>query len=111
MTGRGLTDPQMRALQFLVELSGTVENPRTVMPRQLALHLWPDSPTWKRRNRNGAMGGTMPMKAATLLWKLKDHGYAYRAPFDRGWLPTAAGRDVVAAGNTAQLPIGEETTA
>lgn len=68
-----VTAPQRRALDAL-EARGTASS------RQIAADLWPDSPAWDRRtrgrsgNRNGALGGTMPMKAAQLLWKLQAHG-------------------------------------
>jgi hypothetical protein len=52
----------------------------------LAEALWPDSPGWDRRSRRmatpagGALGATMPMKAASLLWRLHRKGYAALAP-------------------------------
>lgn len=70
-----------------------------VHPRQLAELLWPDSPAWERRtrrygaNRNGALGGTMPMNAARLLWRLADQGLA-KPPAEEfaPWSITTAGR-------------------
>jgi hypothetical protein len=72
-------------------------------PRQLAERLWPDSPAWDRRtrrygaNRNGALGGTMPMLAAKLLWRLEAQGYV-RAPELDGylWSVTASGEAAAA---------------
>ncbi len=69
-----LTAPQRRALQFVND------NPPNVAPRQLAMLMWPDSPGWEKRSRRGstpaggALGATMPMKGATMLWRLRDKG-------------------------------------
>jgi len=100
-----LTAPQHRCLQALADL--TVERP-TVRPRAVAKALWPDSPAWERRTRgrrtgtiNGAVGGTMPMKAATLLWRLEERGLACED--DRAWRVTDRGRRVL-AGTDAPLP-------
>lgn len=67
-----LTKPQRRGLEILKE-----HGPLT--PREFAMHMWPDSPSWQKRNRgqrgtnhSGAMAGTMPMLGAKLLWKLRD---------------------------------------
>lgn len=83
-----LTEPQWRALAALRAL---VDEPRVTggppaghtTPRQVAERLWPDSEAWHRRTRgrrtgtaNGAVGGTMPMKGAQLLWRLWNHRYA-----------------------------------
>ncbi|WP_251153692.1 hypothetical protein [Cellulosimicrobium sp. Marseille-Q4280] len=87
-----LTPAQERTLVALREacdrLVGTAQVPaRYASAREIALALWPDSPAWQHRtNRgsgggNGAVGGTMPMKAGTLLWKLWKAGYA-RNEFD-----------------------------
>lgn len=82
-----LTPAQQRALVALRaacdHLVGTAQVPaRYATAREIALALWPDSPAWQHRtNRgsgggNGAVGGTMPMKAGTMLWKLWKAGYA-----------------------------------
>lgn len=82
-----LTEPQWRALAALRDL---VDEPRPngdpaghTSPRQVAERLWPDSEAWHRRTRgrrtgtvNGAVGGTMPMKGAQLLWRLHERRYA-----------------------------------
>jgi hypothetical protein len=77
-----LTGPQRKALEYLHEHSDPFGYGR-VSPRALAKHLWPDSPAWAKRTRgrrtgtiNGAMGGTMPMNAASLLWRLAAKGLA-----------------------------------
>ncbi|KQO98614.1 hypothetical protein [Leifsonia sp. Leaf264] len=50
--------------------------------RELAKQLWPDSPAWDRRtrgrsgNRNGALGGTLPMKGAKAGHDMVNLGYA-----------------------------------
>ena len=101
-----LTGPQMRALAALRELSdsrGPGFDPRPVWPRELARTLWPDSVGWTKRTRKygtndpGAVGGTMPMKAATLLWRLHERGLAWRPDWDsNGWEITERGRRVLA---------------
>lgn len=73
-------------------------------PRALAKLLWPDSPAWERRtrrygtNRNGALGGTMPMNAAKMLWRLEELGLV-RPPSEdfAPWTLTPA-REKLAAG-------------
>lgn len=81
---KNLTMPQRRVLEYLKGQGAVEGSLRTVAPRALAKHLWPDSPAWERRtraygsNRNGAMGGTMPMKAATILHRLADRGLTRR---------------------------------
>lgn len=71
-----LTPGQTRALEVL----NAADKP--LAPRQVAQRLWPDSPAWAKRtrrygaNRNGAVGGTMPMLAAKLLHALQDKGMA-----------------------------------
>jgi hypothetical protein len=77
-----LTYPQARALAVLYNRT---HNGGVVYPRELAEALWPDSRGWDRRSRRmatpagGALGATMPMKAATLLWRLHRRGYAQLA--------------------------------
>jgi len=99
-----LTPPQERALRYLAaaeeyeypEGSGRARR-RPTHPREVALHLWPDSPAWGRRTRmyggrNGAVGGTMPMKAASVLWRLFRHGLADKPDHGgNGWVITARG--------------------
>lgn len=92
-----LTGPQARTLAALATATAPREGSTHVpaaSPRQIAHALWPDSPAWERRTnmrggRNGAVGGTMPMKAATLLWRLADRGLASQD--DGGWRLTDAG--------------------
>lgn len=104
-----LTKPQERALRFLFEASEghlTDENrndrymqPRGVAPRQIAYMMWPDSKGWdKRSNRGstpagGALGATMPMKAATILWRLFPHYAVHR---NYAWYVTDRGRKYLA---------------
>lgn len=67
-------------------------------PRQLAYIRWPDSPGWRKRSNRGstpaggALGATMPMKAATVLWKLQRHGLAW-TDYDSRWEITSKGRN------------------
>lgn len=70
-----LTAAQRRAYDALREV-------QPVSPREFARALYPDSPGWNRVTRKfggntGAMGGTMPMIGARMLWKLRDLGLAY----------------------------------
>lgn len=79
---------QLRALTVLATDDFT--------PRTFAMALWPDSPAWQRRtrgrdNRSGAIGGTMPMKGAKELWRLRDLGFARERP-DGRWTITSVGR-------------------
>lgn len=100
-----LTEPQQRALRVLAELAGT---DRSATPRAVALALWPDSEAWNQRTRGrrtgtiaGAMGGTMPMKAARLLWTLNERGLAEKEDRDSNlWYLTHLGEQVLAG--TAQ---------
>lgn len=74
-----MTGPQRRALEAIQV------GPKTA--RQVAQALWPDSPAWQKRTRkrlgrNGALGGTMPMKAGALLRRLERLGLANE---DSGW--------------------------
>lgn len=76
---RNVTVPQGRALAILYNRTHTGG---VLYPAELAEALWPDSPGWGRRARRmattagGALGATMPMKAAQLLWRLRGKGYA-----------------------------------
>lgn len=100
-----LTAAQECALVALREacdqLVGTARVPaRYATAREIARALWPDSPAWHHRtNRgagagNGAVGGTMPMKAGTMLWKLWKAGCAGHESGHLGapWSITAKGR-------------------
>lgn len=108
-----LTQPQRNTLALLVDLADRApqHGERPVTPKQLAQALWPNSEAWSKRTRgrrtgtvNGAMGGTMPMKAATLLWRLHERGLAEQPDRDSNdWLPTALGRRV-AAGTDVPRP-------
>ena len=77
-----LTPAQDRAIRLLVETmrtKGLDTYQYRFAPREVALLLWPDSPAWNKRTRfgavsnQGALGGTMPMNAAKLLWRLHSH--------------------------------------
>lgn len=68
-------------------------------PRALARLMWPDSPAWQKRTasraqaRAGALGATMPMKAATMLWRLRDKGLTeVEGEYGSEWSITEAGR-------------------
>lgn len=80
---------------------GTAQRPAGwAAPRELAMRRWPDSPGWKKRTRKfgghtGAVGGTMPMKAATVLWRLLDRGLASKGDHNE-WSITDKGRRVLA---------------
>ena len=70
---------------------------RGMSAREVAEGMWPDSEAWNKRtrgrtgNRNGAMGGTMPMNAAKMLHKLVALHLAWRDDEDHFWL-TETGR-------------------
>lgn len=89
-----LTAPQRRALEIL----GAVDNKvRGMSAAEVARNMWPDSPAWRIRTRRGstpaggALGATMPMKAGSLLGRLRDRRLAY---CDRSgwWHITSEGR-------------------
>lgn len=89
-----LTDPQRHALAAVV-----AAGPRGTTARSVAHTLWPDSPAWHKRtrgrgNRNGALGGTMPMKAAQLLHRLHGLGLVTLDDTGRYWITTHAGERV-----------------
>jgi hypothetical protein len=116
MTGLGLTDPQMHALQAVYDLSGEADGRcEMVSPRQIALRLWPDSAAWDRRPRRrdghfGGRGGTMPMKAGKLLWTLHSRGLVHRHEIRNLWAVTGHGMNVVHAANAVlTLPTLEQT--
>jgi hypothetical protein len=101
-----LTEPQRRALAYLAQHSDPRTPHQRVSPAALARHLWPDSAAWQRRTRHygsnhpGQLGGTMPMKAGTLLNRLADMGLAYdfRGPSNEwvsAWTITSKGLDVL----------------
>lgn len=95
-----LTQPQINALRALRDLCdepiGTAKRPAGyASPRSVARLMWPDSVGWTKRTRKyggsdpGAVGGTMPMKAAAVLWRL----YPRFATCERNrWTITFAGR-------------------
>lgn len=107
-----LTVPQMNALRVLCEAETYdwhgVTRTRARYPMEVARILWPDSRGWKvRSNRGstaagGALGATMPMKAAVLLWRLERRGCARHDQHNQ-WFATSLGRDVL-AGNAVPLP-------
>lgn len=76
-----LTAPQAKGLALLREHG-------PLSPREFAQLMWPDSPGWETRTRKfggaqGAVGGTMPMKGARLLWRLHALGLASQDHTDR----------------------------
>lgn len=96
-----MTPPQLRALRALAAICdsplGTAQIPSGyATPTDVAWGLWPESKAWGRRTNRGstpaggAVGATMPMNAATLLWRLCRLGYAVK--YDRRWSVTPAGR-------------------
>lgn len=97
-----LTAPQRRALAVLDEHTAPYGSDKPGMyAKQVAKLLWPDSPAWGKRtrgrtgNRNGAVGGTMPMKAGTLLGRLVRGGFAdeyLTETMQPKWVITTAGR-------------------
>lgn len=96
-----LTDPQRAMLEVAYDLTGGHVGSNPFSPRQAAKSRWPDSPAWKRRTnmhsgRNGAIGGTMPMNAAVILWRLEALGLV-TTPYDAvsRWYLTDKGRDLV----------------
>lgn len=80
-------------------------HPRAASPREVARQSWPDSVGWTKTTRKygghtGAVGGTMPMKAATVLWRLHERGCARKvgASYDPSanlWEITEHGRRVL----------------
>jgi hypothetical protein len=94
-----LTPPQRRALAAVVAAGA-----RGTTARSLALALWPDSPAWNVRtrgrtgNRNGAVGGTMPMKAGRLLRTLEEAGLVANRVGTSLWTATTAGRRAAQGG-------------
>jgi hypothetical protein len=116
MTGLGLTNPQMRALKAVYDLSGEDKGRcDMVSPRLVALELWPSSPAWDRRPRHingsfGGMGATMPMKAGVLLWRLSARGLVQHHPKRNLWAMTDTGLRVVATlPQTLPIPDLEKT--
>lgn len=86
-----LTEPQRRCLAVVAEEGAP-------SPREVARRLWPDSPAWNRRTRgrrtgtiNGAVGGTMPMLAAKILWRLDEADLVFQTESGR-WKLTERGR-------------------
>jgi hypothetical protein len=97
-----LTAPQRRALELLAALTDTKA---AVSPKDLAKALWPDSDAWNKRNRgrrtgtiSGAVGGTMPMNAARLLWTLRERGLTNKEDNANAdlWFVTTLGEGVLA---------------
>lgn len=99
-----LTWPQCNALRALRDacdqLQGTAQVPAEyATPAQIARMLWPDSDGWKRASNRGAttaggaMGATMPMKAAVVLRRLRELRCAEIHPVGRNrWSITQGGR-------------------
>ena len=105
-----LTAPQEKMLAVLRSINDGGNRPdgrlRSAAPREVAKAMWPDSVGWSKRTRKygtndpGALGGTMPMKAATVLWRLEDRGLAVRVGasydvFANLWQITEHGRRVL----------------
>lgn len=98
-----LTKPQRRALEILHTYGG-------LHARAFALHMWPDSPGWKKRcrrrgsNTNGAIGAAMWMKGGTFLRRLERRGLVREV--GGAFLLTSSGAehlDVTAAENVIDL--------
>lgn len=71
--------------------------------------LWPDSEGWDKRSsrgsnrtKQGALGATMPMKAAQVLARLQARSCA-DCDLDGNWEPTLRGKGVL-AGTNQPLP-------
>lgn len=111
MPSDSLTGPQRLMLEALAQVvDGQSYSTTFATPRQLAKIRWPDSPAWEKRTRrygtghNGAVGGTMPMKAATVLHRLLDMGLVYRGgELENEWRLTRLGAEV-ASGATPTIP-------
>lgn len=78
-----LTVAQQRAYDALKEH-------QPLSPRALAQILYPNSKAWNKDTRRhdgrpGAVGGTMPMLGAKMLWALYEHGLAYQDASGRWW--------------------------
>lgn len=100
-----LTEPQVLMLIALRDVCDTPRHPgmpvwarEYATPRELAMIRWPDSPGWKKVSKRGstpaggALGATMPMKAATVLWRLAGHGLAQCDRYNE-WTITTKGRN------------------
>ncbi len=94
---RPLTGPQRKMLGIVVAR----QDARSLTSaRFIAKDMWPDSPAWSQRTRgrngrNGAVGGTMPMKAATVLWRLHERGLVDYDDAWSAWSVTDKGRTVL----------------
>lgn len=69
-----------RAYEVLTICTDTAPD-RWVSAGTFARAMWPDSPAWNRRThrhdgKSGAVGGTMPMVGARMLYRLCDEGRA-----------------------------------
>jgi hypothetical protein len=85
-----ITDPQRNALLAVLNVetaqAAKGESPqwRGATCREVARLMWPDSPGWDKRSRRrstpagGALGATMPMKAGTVLNRLRDAGLVWQ---------------------------------
>lgn len=97
-----MTPTERKALEFLATQDGVVG----IQPRQLAHHLWPDSPAWKRRGqrhdgRNAANGAALWLSAGRILHRLDSKGWAaqwpdYVVPGIYNWEITQKGREALA---------------
>lgn len=101
VTAPKLTGPQKAMLEVVYDLTGGHTYSNEFSPRQAAKARWPESPAWKRRTRmyngrNGAVGGTMPMNAAVMLWRLEAFGLVGSPIGETSrWYLTNKGRDLV----------------
>lgn len=99
-----ITPAQRRACELI--LKATEDAPSgwgSVYPAQLARLMWPDSAAWGKRTRKfggkdpGAMGGTMPMKAGSLLYRMEGAGLVMQRRLndtDYSWQLTTKGEQV-----------------
>jgi len=106
-----LTDPQRRLLRVLAD----EPDERGMSPRSIARALWPDSRGWERRSNRGstpaggALGATMPMKAATMLHRLQALGLVSQwgpaGLSDSLWWLTDAGRSALDDDSGIEVPV------
>jgi hypothetical protein len=97
-----LTPFRLRALAILRDVTDRSSFSR-MTGRSMAKALWPNSPAWEKRtrrrgggNQSGAVGGTMPMKGAKVLWDFQTEGLAFQE-IDREWTISERGRQALAA--------------
>lgn len=86
-------------VQALIELRRQTDEDRFATPRSFAGGMWPNSPAWGKRTRGydrhpGAVGGTMPMRGARELWKLRELRLAWVEEYTH-WTVSPAGRKLL----------------